>query len=92
MHVQKVYWGDAGLLFDVYAIFPWCSMHLKWVLQLALCYYTPLDELLHPPIVPLMARRTERVVKDFRYGLLFKASVRSGSVLSCATSASGSGE
>jgi hypothetical protein len=76
MHVPKVYWGDAGLLFDVYAMCPWCSMHLKWLdwyFNVALCYYTPLDELLHPPIVPLMARRTERVVKYFRYGLLFKA-------------------
>lgn len=39
-----------------------------------------------------MARRTEDFVKNFRYGFLFKASVRSGSVLSCATGASGSGE
>lgn len=42
--------GDAGLLFDVYAMCPWCSMHLKWLdwyFNVALCYDTPIDELLH---------------------------------------------
>lgn len=42
--------GDAGLLFDVYAMCPWCSMHLKcsdWYFNVALCYDTPIDELLH---------------------------------------------